>query len=148
MFNIIHMLLGALIGREFDNLFFIAVLGLVSHFLLDMLPHWDVKYDRQKFRENGELDIEKKFIFFNFFLFIVGLMLVFVLSRHNRQDHMFFGALMAVSPDLINLLYAKTKNKWITGYVKFHSRIQGENSFLLGSLLQAALLITLVMVLF
>jgi len=142
------MLLGALIGRELDSLWLIALLGIGSHFLLDMIPHWDVKYDRKKLQEKGEIDIEKKFIYFNFLLGIIGLIMVIILSRHNKEAHMLFGALIAYSPDFLSLFYAKCKNKWITKYVKFHSKIQGENSYFLGTIIQTSLIIVLVKILF
>ena len=36
-----HMLVGAAIGSQSPNLWIAFCLGVVSHFLIDILPHWD-----------------------------------------------------------------------------------------------------------
>lgn len=36
-----HMLVGAAIGSQGPNLWAVFSLGFISHFILDLLPHWD-----------------------------------------------------------------------------------------------------------
>lgn len=36
-----HLLAGALIGAKTHNLGLIIILGILSHFILDRIPHWD-----------------------------------------------------------------------------------------------------------
>lgn len=36
-----HLVIGAVIGSKTHNLGLIIILGILSHFILDKLPHWD-----------------------------------------------------------------------------------------------------------
>src|SRR3989304_8260259 len=46
-----HVLIGALIGAQTTNPLAAFVFGLVSHYLIDKIPHWD--YDIKKIEEKS-----------------------------------------------------------------------------------------------
>ena len=53
MFVIIHALLGGLIGEYFNSILLIILFSFLSHFFLDMMPHWDGGgFDKKFFNKN------------------------------------------------------------------------------------------------
>jgi len=126
----VHVLTGAAIGSLVDNNLTAAALGLISHYVLDAIPHNDMGVNfelgkpdfdgknRKKGKPNnwsGQLKI----------MSILHLFLGFFLIRtilSERLIRVFLGALFAIIPDIyeyISLMLGK--NKWLTGH-PFHTR--------------------------
>ena len=51
MFYIVHILAGAVIAKFFPNILLIIILGLISRFLIDAIPHRDSLIDRDSFKK-------------------------------------------------------------------------------------------------
>jgi len=143
MWNIIHILLGALIGKEINSYFLVFIIALVTHFLLDHVPHWDGDYGKEGFFKGKGFNVRKGLILFYVCLFLIGAFITLKLTLKENNPRILFGALISASPDLANLFY-KNKNKYYQKYLNFHTKIQREARFLVGFPLQ--LLITLVLI--
>lgn len=60
MFYIVHVLAGAVIAKYFPNFFLVIILGLISHFLIDAIPHKDSIIDGNSFKKHISLNLQKK----------------------------------------------------------------------------------------
>ncbi|OGJ20864.1 hypothetical protein A3K73_05990 [Candidatus Pacearchaeota archaeon RBG_13_36_9] len=149
MFWFIHALLGGIIGTHFHSIFFIAVAALISHFILDMLPHWGIGFDIDYFKEFYEAKITKNIFFFALFDAFITLLLLFIFYHELHSKLFILGAFFSLLPDLVSLCYfTRIKNrKNYRRYLKFHSRIQKEADFMFGMLTQIVILIILLYVL-
>jgi hypothetical protein len=133
-------------------------LGFCSHFLVDMIPHWDYELGSFEQDEKNPLDCDMK-IGRSFFVdlckigadFLLGFVLVFLffgaLGNQTLDTVLFFGALGAVTPDALQFLYFKWKHQPLTALQKFHLKIQHhlENNHFLGRLIQISLIVAVVL---
>ena len=106
-----HALAGAAIGRHSVSFTKSAVivffLGLLSHYLLDAVPHWDVVIGREWYMNTGEYYSWRTYLQV---LLDAGLAIVilFLTIRKHRQNLplvaklMMWGAIGAVTPDLLD----------------------------------------------
>ncbi|VVB77766.1 Uncharacterised protein [uncultured archaeon] len=154
MFWVIHILLGMVIGLEFHSAWLIIPIALLSHFILDYIPHWDGFFDKELFQETGFAKITKrdfmvKLIDFSFMIlitlyfysmYIEGGMIV-------NKNYLILGAFMALLPDLVKIGYFTRlkKRKTFKKYLHFHSRIQRDINWKKGLIIQAILLIILLL---
>jgi len=120
-----HFLVGAAIGSRIKNWGLIAVLALVSHVILDKIPHWD--YGKGAFKRFANTKSYK--ILFIFLLKIaidgsISVFLVFSIAKYNQAINLtylaplLFGGLIAILPDIVlgglKLIYVKTSKPSIT----------------------------------
>lgn len=138
MFWLIHLLAGMLIGASTNSILLIVCLALASHFLLDMIPHWDGFFDKDRFEKLGTIKIKKGDANIRGIdvVITVSLFLFFYISFNNKL--IVLGALFAMLPDFVKVGYI-TKlrhNKYYLGYLKFHSKIQGRAKMLTGLITQ------------
>ncbi len=150
MFYVIHVLLGGLIGLHFHSLLLVVVLAFLSHFVLDMLPHWSLGFDKEYFKKYSELNWSKKMVFLGVIDGLVAIYLLFVLNAKFSSGLILIGALVAVFPDMMSLGYFTRlkKRKKYERFLHFHSNIQREVGFLAGCLIQLTILLVLTAVLF
>lgn len=96
-----HLLVGAVIGLKIKRIGWIILIGIFSHFVLDMIPHWDYG--------NGLL---VNGLFFDFFLRIIldgliglAIILFFLKKRRDLEKKqivlIFIGAISAILPDIL-----------------------------------------------
>lgn len=111
-----HALTGAAIGLAVQQPLLVVALAIVSHFLLDMIPHFDHevyryggKYYKQIVTTDGVVA----------FLAIIGLMF----SLPELALPIGLGAFWAVAPD-IPWQYYYTHGRPKNWYFNFHSKIQ------------------------
>lgn len=131
MLAIIHALVGSLIGEEFHSIFLISVLSLALHFIFDMVPHWDVDWDKKKFLTTGEAVVSNFAKVWFIIDHILAISLAIYLFYTFDSKRMALGAFMSVLPDWIGLGYKTPlrKNKRFMNFLKFHSRIQNHTNF-------------------
>jgi len=124
MFLTVHATFGALIGQYTGNIFFGFVVGFISHFLVDALPHGD-----EKMIENKDRPSKKE-------LLIITIVASFdiVITLILTSAYLYFGlvdfswSLIAciigsVSPDFINGFYMITRLKILQAQSEFHFQI-------------------------
>ena len=150
MFLLIHVLLGALIGLKFNSLTIIVVIGILSHFIIDMIPHWDGNFNKNKFYLFGIADLDKERLYLSIFDIILSVSLLLFLYQYLDSWVVIFAALMAVSPDIANLAYLTKlkRNKHYLGFLKFHSKIQRDTGIKKGLIIQMIFAIILIILLF
>ena len=150
MFFIIHALLGSLIAERFSSVLLIIALSLISHFLLDMLPHWDGHYNKKLFRITDKVIFRKSTAVLQLTDLFLTLILIIILYFEFDSKLMILGALVSILPDLAKAGYFTKlrKRKAYIAYLKFHSKIQKDVSWKLGLLTQFIVLILLLKILF
>jgi len=114
-----HLLVGAAIGSKIHSWPEIAALAIVSHYLLDAIPHPEYKLRFLKAettnRENA-VDLLKLGVDFASGFFFVA----FVGIKSLNFPYMMFGMAMAVLPDFFQLLYRLYKNRALEIFQKIH----------------------------
>jgi len=116
-----HMLVGAAIGTHSPGLLIAFCLGLISHYLLDALPHWDyfpkdyfhkIKITRPEHFKKIGLD------------FILGVMIVSILTFAYPQKFLILaGILGALLPDFLQFIYYTFRIKWLKPFTWLHKKI-------------------------
>jgi hypothetical protein len=134
-----HLLIGAAIGAKTHNLGLIIILGLLSHLILDRIPHWDYPNTGiSNFKKTKDL---KRFIFDLLKIVIdgvVGIIIVFLLVRKTdlRLDirnliFILLGIIFATLPDIFlffsfTVLSPEISRKIINFHNKFfHCKKEG-----------------------
>lgn len=112
-----HLLVGAAIGAHFHNPMLVVPAAAASHFVLDSVPHL------MGFIEVEDLD--KKDVAFVIGDVVLGVSLVYLLSRSNPQmELMWLGAFCAMLPDFhhtFQVLFGPDKlQKYDNLHLKFH----------------------------
>lgn len=111
-----HMLVGAVIGAHSPNLLTAFCLGLLGHYLLDLLPHWDylskIKITRPDHLKKIGLD------------FILGAMVVLALIWSYPEKIFILTSIIAsLLPDCLLALDDTFKIKWLEPLSWFHKKI-------------------------
>ncbi|MCL5004459.1 MAG: hypothetical protein M1170_00730 [Patescibacteria group bacterium] len=120
---------------NFQNAVFILFASLASHFLIDMIPHWD--YQMSSFpKENGERLFVRKTSFFikdltkNFLDFFAGIAVaVFIVGwPQNFMGFLAFGLVIfgAILPDALAAIFIISKWRFLEPLYKFHVAIHGK----------------------
>ena len=126
-----HLILGAAIGAKIKHLGWIIVLGILSHVILDKIPHWDYGQKIEKLPRNKTY---KKILFITLFKMVIdgliGLIIVlFVIWQKNmiKVEYLIFilvGILASLLPDFLlgaaKLSYHKFK--FSKSYANFHHK--------------------------
>ncbi len=148
MFYFVHILAGALIAKYIPSLWPVIILSIVSHFILDIIPHWDGFTNKPS--KKYKLQINKKRIIIRAIDMLIGIILVFILFAKFSSTIMLIGIFFSLLPDMAKILYfTPLKNtKIIESYMHFHSRIQGKSNWKLGLLIQVLISIALLIAIF
>lgn len=114
-----HILIGALIGFKIQNPWLVFILAIISHFILDAIPHreYDIKALRRK-------KIDKQFII-ELFQVITDLVIgvsttIFFVWHSPSRNSAILGMMAAVIPDGITFLYWRTKFPIFKTITDFH----------------------------
>lgn len=133
-----HTLLGGAIGMEVNNIPLAFILGFISHFILDFIPHFDTT-------DNGKFTLRQNLII-GIDLMIGGFLLWHYWSTLDFNMVFFFGALGAIAPDLLDIVPFWNKDFRKTKFGKifhdFHEKVQKiKVGPFLGSLTQLVVLL-------
>lgn len=106
-----HLIVGAAIGSKFQNIFLIGFLALLSHYLMDALPH--LEYPAGKELKRKGIKASSKAFMMIFADFCFGTFLALYLCRANpRLDLVILGMFLSVLPDGVRGVYFLFKN-WL-----------------------------------
>lgn len=150
MFYFVHVLAGAAIAKFFPNLLLIIILSLISHFIIDTIPHKDSLFDRNVFRNSYKIKLTNKAILFaTIEIFLSILLIIYIQIKFNSLS-MLFAIFVSLSPDIAKLGYLTKlrNNKLFKKYMLFHSKIQKDVSWKLGILIQLITTLLLLKILF
>ena len=145
MIYLIHALVGGLIGGYFNSVPVVILLAVLSHFLLDMLPHWDGPYNKLHFEKTGKLNAHKAMYYIETFDVIVAAIAVIIFAElfpMMSGKMITLGVICSLAPDIVKIGYFSPlrKKKAYMQYLKFHSKIQNEVGYKSGIMTQMILL--------
>jgi hypothetical protein len=124
-----HLIVGATIGAKTHNLGLIIILGLLSHFIMDKIPHWDypVLKNARLFKETKK--IKYLFIFFSQIAidWTIGLLIMFFclfyknLLNINSLIFVSLGIFISTLPDIIlGICFLSEEKAFSKKFIKFH----------------------------
>ena len=141
MLELAHALTGGVIAYEIGNPALSLPLAFASHFVVDLLPHWNPHLAKEKKRFGF---ISKKTTFLVVVDSLIGLTLGLFLAFKALPDikRMFFvvaGCFLAIFPDLVEapFYFLHQKGKLMKKIVNFQGKIQYGVHFWPGMLFQA-----------
>lgn len=146
---------------NFANAFFIFFISFASHFLIDMIPHWDYKMFLFP-REDGEISFFYKKYFLlkdllkNFLDGAMGLFgaILIIGFPADFMDFLAFGLIVfgSVLPDALEASFIIKKWRFLEPLHKFHNAIHGRRVFrnrpFYGFIFQAFIVALIVLLLF
>ncbi|MBU1082897.1 hypothetical protein KKE14_00435 [Patescibacteria group bacterium] len=136
-----HLLAGAVIADKVGDFSWpVVVLALISHFILDAIPHRD---------EIDKNHLSRKQIIAVLIDLVVGIVLIWLVFREMNLMLAVFGAGVGILPDIVDnapLIFKSIgHNKWWQDYHHFHGRIQQiKPNWGVGLLTQIIVIISLV----
>lgn len=119
MILLVHMLLGALIGKYINNPFLAIILALLSHYFLDLIPHIEYPIENIKNKNWHKVLPEILKVSLDF---LTGILLIFLFSPStgSGQAIVYICAGFAILPDGFSLLNLLMENKVLSKHSKFH----------------------------
>ena len=148
MFLLVHAAAGFFVSQNLTNPFYAFILGLVSHYLLDIIPHGDEELDSKEFL---------KISFFHAIAIDIPTTCFFTFIIFNRLDFLFpqvvaWGILGSILPDVIlgfsRIFKSKIFNSIININHFFHQIIKTKISLRQGLIVQAVFFILFLISLF
>ncbi|MDX9893433.1 MAG: hypothetical protein RB292_03390 [Patescibacteria group bacterium] len=153
MYLTIHAAAGALIGTYVENSLISFIVGFMSHFFLDMLPHKDGELPTKTHSAKAlrKLYFSKivGLIYFDISMAIIVAGALFTNNIQFLTKPIIWGMIGAILPDVFQALsFFFAKNKILRKFNEFHNFIhyspQQPISFINGHLTQLATLIILI----
>jgi len=122
MILLVHLLLGALIGKHINNLILAIILAFLSHYLLDLLPHieYPIKNIKEKQWKKALPDFLRIILDF-----CIGVVLIFFFatpSTGSGQAIIYICAFFAILPDGLTVLGFLFPNKILDFHGYFHRK--------------------------
>lgn len=138
-----HTIVGAALAAKIGNPALALPLAFASHFVLDMLPHWNPHLRTEK-RTLGDLHPKtKRAIIVDVLVSIVVGVLIATTVLPDVKHFMvvLLGAFLAVLPDVVEgpYFFFNHRNKFVTGLIAFQKSLQFSVPFLPGILTQLLL---------
>lgn len=140
---IVHSLLGNFFGYWFSSAWILLGLGILSHLILDSIPHWDGPFNRKEFIENGKAKIEKLNIFIRTIDVVLVILSLILIYHWFDSEAMLLGAIFALTPDLIKAGYVLglKNNRYFLKQLKFHAKIQKDAGWKIGLIVQILIVV-------
>lgn len=137
-----HMLIGAAIGSQSKSIFWAFCFGLISHYILDAMPHWE--YLRHLKQIKKPKNLLKILIDFFIGLFIVFLFIGLDFNS-NKLILIFTGIIAAILPDILQVIIYFLKLKYLNFLSILHDKIHNKKDLLF---LENLLIMILIFLLF
>jgi len=124
-----HIIVGAVIGAKTQNLGLIILLGVLIHFIMDWIPHYDYKVLKyiEKFKKTKNLKSIFPLLIKLFFDSMSGFLIVIILVLYKDIFYLWpfilFGIFFSIFPDIIlgfSLLFSS--KKILKKYFAFHKK--------------------------
>jgi len=129
MILIPHIIVGATIGSKLHSIWLIAILSLLSHYILDKIPHWDYTSGGVKnFLATNQFKYLAVFILKVFIDFFIGfiIIIIMILNRTLPSDslkYIFVGFLFAIMPDItLGASFLFKNSTFSQKYFAFHKK--------------------------
>ena len=126
-----HIIISGILASKTQNYFLAAAIGLISHYVLDAIPHWDYLLDKFEFRIKTEKNFIKKKGFWREIIKVTadalagfGLLALFVfLDKDANIAPLIISAFFGILPDAIQFLFWLTNWKFIEWNTTLHKFI-------------------------
>jgi len=117
----VHLLAGGFIGREVGYPPLAFILGVISHLLLDCIPHNDGPDDVLNKSENNSTSVGQ-YITIAIDVVLVFLALVYISDKSQISSGFFWGAIGGIFPDIVdNFPLWKRQIRKLPVFKQFHS---------------------------
>lgn len=140
MLESVHSLTGAVIGYKIGNPLIALLTSLFSHFMIDLLPHWNPSLTKEKSRVGHLSQKTKIFIYADSSLgLILGLLVAAkALPDWPKTILVLACCLAAILPDLVEapFFFLGFRNKLVGRLMAFQNRHQWKVSMVPGILFQ------------
>ena len=122
MINTPHLLAGASIGSEIHNPWIVAIAAIISHFILDSVPHAEYNIDGVK---DGKIDKRfiKDFVKILLDLFFGLTLIVLFAYKSPYFNYIIEGALFGIFPDFLLFITYIFPLKLLKTIAEFHYKI-------------------------
>ena len=121
MFLTVHSAAGILIAENTGSVWLAFILGFISHFLLDMIPHGDNTLVKEKFKFSPqEISLLKKLTTTDILVMSVMISTLWLSGQITDIIPALFGIAGAVAPDFIQGIYILTKTPVLKQYFSIH----------------------------
>jgi hypothetical protein len=119
MILLVHLLFGAVIGSKISNIYLAIILALLSHYLLDVIPHFDYPVKVKDRNQWKKLMLGAVKVALDFF---TGIFLILIFSKN--QPTVYICAFFALLPDGFTVLkYLIPGNKIFEAHYAFHMKL-------------------------
>ena len=128
MYQVVHGLSGVLIGSQTKNPVIAFILGVVSHFILDAIPHDSLEI--HNWQDNGRGEKMKKFVLeasLDLFLFLSIILILIYTDKLKINMPVVAGVTGTLLPDYVWAVAElfKIKNTVTDKYKQFHNWVHG-----------------------
>lgn len=140
-----HIYVGAAIATKIANPMLAVPLALGSHFVLDMLPHWNPHINRE-IKKYGEPTKKSKYLilFDSSFGLLSGLLIAYSFYPDiTKSLTVLLCCFAAVLPDVVEIPYYffNRDQKWAVSWIKWQKSIQNDVGPIPGILSQLLVVI-------
>ena len=149
MITAIHLLVGAIIGKYIHSIWLIIILAILSHYILDFIPHYS-QSEVKGYLKNGIRGADTKDLILKSILPIGGIILVSYLIFLNKEHAipMIIGAFFAWFPDILVFIGWQFNLGWVDKIVPRPDNLfYNKNTSFLGILTQIIVFIISVLLL-
>ena len=140
-----HVIVGAAIATKVPNPLISIPLIFASHFVLDMVPHWNPHLNTEKNKFGKVTNLSSAIVVGDVILaFVSGILIATrALPDTFQFFHILAASFISVSPDVIEgpYFFLNMKSKFIRAWIKFQKSIQADTSPLPGLAIQVATVI-------
>jgi len=142
MVTSVHLFVGAAIGKAVGNVYITIPVAMISHYLLDAIPHYNPK-PVKSFRETGLGGANKKDLILKALEPLIGVSLLSFLIYLNNSPTpvMVIGGFFGWLPDLLTFLEWKYGINCCPILVRFEKTVHRHAPFVTGILSQAIILL-------
>jgi len=145
-----HVLVGAAIASKIPNPIIAFPIILASHFVLDMVPHWNPHLNTELKKYGHITKKSKTIIAFDLALTFVFVTYLFLNFNFNQAFYMSIGGFLGILPDVIEgpHFFLGVKTKIIEKWIKLQKAIQNDAEPILGLSTQIITIIASIFVIF
>jgi len=123
----VHAAAATIIGKKTNSAFLAFILGLVSHFILDMIPHGDEQLGKTFFgnkirnlKARGELKLMALYGSIDSLFLAMFLLFLFRNFQFANSDTVVWAIVGGILPDFIAALYKVTESKLLKPFTNLH----------------------------
>jgi hypothetical protein len=121
MFVTTHAAIGAVVGGSLANPYLALILGFISHFLVDMIPHGD-EHMLNGFKSGSKVKRAVAYVTIDAIFAVYAILLILSNAPERLHDSMKWGIIGSVLPDLVVGVFELTRVKYLRRFTAWHHR--------------------------